>query len=112
MDIEKQLCAIAEILGCKFVFKGEPIAYEKVFSVKGLLPAIMRRADQLCSFCMGYGLGLNFERSTDAMVGVMVEFDEVTPASLRILCATDVIVELIQQSPNPNQVVVDDLAND
>ncbi len=112
MEIEKQLCAVADILGCKFVFKGEPIVAEKVFSAKSFLPAIMRRADQLCSFCMGYGLGLNFERSTDAVAGVTVEFDEVTPLALRLLCATDVLVELIQQSATPNQVTVDDLAND
>lgn len=112
MGIEQQLCAVAEILGCKFIFKGEPMLAEQVFSAKGFLPAIMRRADQLCSFCMGYGLGLNFERSADAIAGVTVEFDEVTPLSLRLLCATDVLVELIQQSPIPNQVTVDDLVND
>ena len=52
------ISGIAAAMGCQYLVKGEPIPYEKVFSPTGLLPAIMRRADQLCSFCLGYGLGL------------------------------------------------------
>ena len=86
-EIVHQISAIAKMLDCNFTLKGDPISLDRVFSKKGLLPAIMRRADQLCSFCLGYGLGLTFEKADSAILGVSVEFDEVTPNALRLLCA-------------------------
>ena len=65
------------------------------FASAALLPAIARRADQLCSLCLGYGLGGTFDETEDARVGVRVTFDDVTPNVLRLLCITDVLYELI-----------------
>lgn len=112
MDITKQLSAVAEAMGCRYILKGEPIGYAQVFSPTGLLPAIMRRADQLCSFCLGYGLGLTFERLETATLGVVVQMDAVVPPSLRLLCATDVLYELMQQAPSPDAITLDDLMLD
>lgn len=103
------MCAVAKVLNCHFTLEGNPIEYEKVFSDKGLLPAIMRRADQLCSFCLGYGLGVTFEDSQGAIRGEIVRMDDATPMSLRILCATDVLIELIQQGPSRESTPLDDL---
>lgn len=110
MKIEEQLQAIAIAMGCRYTLKGEPIAYEKVFSPLGLLPAIFRRADQLCSFCLGYGLGVTFERSENAMVGVVALFDDKTPNVLRLLCATDVLYEFMHQAASPDAISLDTLA--
>lgn len=99
-------------MGCRYLVKGEPIPMEKVFSPTGLLPAIMRRSDQLCSFCLGYGLGLTFERSDGAMLGVVLQMDDVTPNVLRLLCTTDVLHEFMQQAPSPDAISLDDLLLD
>lgn len=99
-------------MGCRYTIKGEPVAYEHVFSPSGLLPAIFRRADQLCSFCLGYSLGLTFERSESATLGVVVQFDSLTPTVLRLLCATDVLHEFMQQSAAQDLVPLDDLMLD
>ncbi|MFM8454268.1 MAG: type IV secretion IcmS family protein [Gammaproteobacteria bacterium] len=107
-----ELSAVSEMLGTRFTFKNQPISYERVFANNGLLPAIMRRAEQLCTFCFTYGLGLTFERSEAALAGVVLQMDDVIPKSLRILCALDVLIELIQQSPNSEIVALDQLAND
>ncbi len=112
MDFPQQLAAVAKAMGCNYTVKGEPIAYEQVFSPTGLLPAIMRRADQLASFCLGYGLGLTFERSENALLNVVVQWDSVTPASLRLLCATDVLYEFLHQAPAQASIPLDDLMND
>lgn len=112
MDITKQLSAVAKAMGCRYTVRGEPVAYEQVFSPTGLLPALMRRADQLCSFCLGYGLGLTFERSDAATLGVVVQFDETTPTVLRILCITDVLYEFMQQAASPEAISLDDLMLD
>lgn len=110
--ISQQVIDIANTLGCKFTLKGEEISAERVFAVSGLLPAIMRRADQLCSFCLGYGLGLTYEKFATGMLGVKVEMDEKTPISLRLLFAADVIIELMQTSPTADVTPVDELMLD
>lgn len=112
MNLSQQLAAVATNMGCRYKVKGEPIAYEQVFSQTGLLPAIMRRADQLCSFCLGYGLGLTFDRSDSAMLGVVVQMDNTIPNILRLLCATDVLNEFMQQAPSPDSINLDDLMLD
>lgn len=112
MNLAEQLSAIAKSMGCSYLVKGEPVAYEQVFSPTGLLPAILRRADQLCSFCLGYGLGLTFERSEKATLSVTVQMDSVTPTVLRLLCATDILYEFMQRAPSPDAISLDDLMAD
>ena len=111
-SINEQVALIAKTLRCNFTLKEQPITYEQVFSDTGLLPAIARRADQLSSFCMGYGIGCSFDEVQGAMLGVRVKFDEATPTSLRLLCITDVLIELIQHGPSRATTPVDDLMYD
>ena len=111
MNFSKQLGYIAKSLDCNFTVKGQAISYEKVFSKDGLLPAFMRRADQLSSFCLGYGLGLNFE-SSGGMIGATVSMDDKIPTSLRLLCVTDVLIEIIQNSPSNEEIALDELMVD
>jgi len=89
-----------------------PISYEEVFKDTGLLPAIARRADQLCSLCLGYGIGISFDESEKSLLGVKVIFDDVTPNVLRYMCITDVVYELIQSSPNRDSTALDELMYD
>jgi intracellular multiplication protein IcmS len=111
-DIALQVAAVAKELGCKFTLKGAAVNPIEVFGEKALLPAIMRRADQLCSFCLGYGLGVDFSRAEGTMLGVAVNFDDKAPSALRLLCAADVLVEIVQNSPNPEEVALDELMLD
>ena len=112
MEIQKALCAIAKALNAKFTLNDRPISYEEVFSDTGLLPALARRADQLCSLCLGYGIGISFAEADKALLGVKITFDEVTPNVLRYLCITDVLCELIQSSKNTNVTPLDELMYD
>jgi intracellular multiplication protein IcmS len=109
MDITQQLAAIAENMGCRYTLRGETISYQQVFSPTGLLPAFMRRADQLASFCLGYGLGLTFERAETATLGVVVVCDTSVPQVLRLLCITDVLYEFMHQASSPEAIALDDL---
>jgi intracellular multiplication protein IcmS len=108
-DVATQVASIAKELGCTYTLKGQVVEPVSIFTVNGLLPAIMRRADQLCSFCLGYGLGVDFARADGATLGVTVNFDEKGSSALRLLCAADVLVEIVQNSPNPQQVALDEL---
>lgn len=111
-EIQKNMGLIANAMNAKFYLNERFIGYEEVFSDTGLLPAIARRADQLCSLCLGYGIGLSFEEADKSLLGVRVIFDEVTPNVLRFMCMTDVVSELIKASPDEGRTPLDELMYD
>lgn len=110
--ITKSMGMIAASMNAKFYLNDRFVSFDEVFSETGLLPAIARRADQLCSLCLGYGLGVSFEETEGALLGNRVVFDEVTPNTLRLLCMTDVIGELIQGGPSRDHTPLDELMYD
>jgi intracellular multiplication protein IcmS len=110
--IVKQIIAIVNATNYKFTLGEEPISIEKAFSATGLLPAIMRRADQLCSFCLGHGLGVTFEKADASLLGVSVFFDNKVAISLRLLCVTDVLLEIAYSANNNNVVSLDALTEE
>ena len=112
MEINKQLVLITQQMGISFMLNNKPITSSEVFSDTGLLPAMARRADQLSLLCFGYGLGVSFEETENAIVGARVIFDEATPTTLRLLCFTDVLFELKQASQNPAVITLDELMYD
>mgnify|MGYP001465749208 CR=1 FL=1 len=112
VSISKGMVMIASKIEAKFILNNHPIKHEDVFSPTGLLPAMVRRADQLSTLCLGYGLGASFEDAEDALLGTRVLFDEVTPNALRLLCLTDVVYELIQGGPSKDQTPLDELMYD
>jgi intracellular multiplication protein IcmS len=111
-DISKNMTAIAGALNAKFYINDRFVSYDEVFSETGLLPAIAKRADQLSSLCLGYGLGATYEDAEGSLLGTRVIFDEVTPNSLRLLCMTDVINELIQGGASKDYTSLDELMYD
>lgn len=111
-DIKKGMSLIAAAMNAKFYLNDRFVGYEEVFSDIGLLPAIARRADQLASLCLGYGLGATFDEAENALLGLRVVFDEVTPNSLRFLCMTDVLSELIHGGPSKDYTPLDELMYD
>jgi intracellular multiplication protein IcmS len=112
ISISKAMGIIAAGLNAKFYLNDRFVSYEEVFVDTGLLPAIARRADQLCSLCLGYGLGVTFDDAENALLGTRVVFDEVTPNSLRLLCMTDVVNELIHGGPSRDYTPLDELMYD
>lgn len=112
VDIRKSIALIAASMNAKFYLNDRFVSFDEVFSETGLLPAIARRADQLCSLCLGYGLGATFDETEGALLGIRVVFDEVTPNALRLLCMTDVLNELIQGGPSKDYTPLDELMYD
>jgi intracellular multiplication protein IcmS len=112
MDINEKLVKIAKIMKTSFTLNDRLISPEEIFSNTGLLPAMARRADQLSSLCLGYGIGINFEEAEGALLGVKVIFDEITPDVLRLLTITDVLCELVNSAPLKTSVSLDELMYD
>ena len=95
MSLARKLALIAEDLKINFTLNGKVLPLDDVFAEKGLLPAIMRRADQLSSFCLTHGLGITFDPDSDARLGVICNFDDTVPETLRLLCATEIFYDLM-----------------
>lgn len=112
IDISKSLSLIAKTMGAKFYLNDRFLSYDEVFIDTGLLPAIAKRADQLCSLCLGYGIGVSFEETEKTLTGSKVIFDEVTPNVLRLMCMVDVVSELMKASSDPNRTPLDELMYD
>jgi len=112
LELSSQLAALCTELKVSFTYNNKSISYEEVFSPTGLLPALAKRADQLCSLCLGYGLGIMFDDSDKSMLGNEVKFDDATPIVLRLMCLTDVLHELIKASSNQALVALDELMYD
>jgi intracellular multiplication protein IcmS len=112
MDMSDQLAKISRTMGARFSLNGRPMTAEEVFAPAGLLPAIGRRADQLSSLCLGYGLGINFEEAEGSVLGIKIIFDDITPNTLRLMCLTDVLFELVQSSPYGDMTPLDQLMYD
>lgn len=113
VKLQKQLTKIAQKLGVKFTLRSKPISFGDVFSPTGLLPGIARRADQLSSLCLGYGIGAKFEKvEGQGPLGQKVSFDEVTPEALRYLSMTDVLCDFINAAPSRDAVSLDALLYD
>jgi intracellular multiplication protein IcmS len=111
-SISKCLALIAAQMHAKFYLNDRFVSFEEVFSETGLLPAITKRADQLCSLCLGYGLGASFDDAENALLGTRVIYDEVTPNALRLLFMMDVLNELIQGGPSRDMTPLDELMYD
>lgn len=111
-DISKYLSQVAASFNAKFYLNDRFLSFDEVFSPTGMLPALAKRAEQLCSLCLGYGLGITFEAAEGALVGNRVIFDDVTPNVIRLLCITDVVNELIQGGPSRDYTPLDELLYD
>lgn len=111
-ELQLKLIQIVKHLNANFTLNDKAVSFEEVFADDGLLPAIARRADQLCSLCLGYGIGITFDEVEKSLLGIKVNFDEVTPNSIRFLCITDVVIELIQSGPSSEVTPLDELLYD
>jgi intracellular multiplication protein IcmS len=111
-ELNKQLINIANHIGAKFSLNSSQMPLEEVFSETGMLPAIARRADQLSSLCLGYGIGIKVEDLEASKLGMKVTFDDVTPNILRYLCILDVITELLRNKDPSGVAALDELMYD
>lgn len=112
LELSRYLGVIARQMGASFSLNGRPLTMDEVFSPTGLLPGIARRADQLCSLCLGYGIGARFEETEGAVLGVSVAFDDITPNTLRLMCMVDVLHELTMPTPKGGLTELDQLLYD
>ncbi len=108
VDMGRALLLVAQEMKLGFVLHGKALSLEEVFAEKGLLPSIMRRSDQLSSFCLGYGLGLTFEDSSSARLGVVVKSNDEVPNAMRLMCAPEIFFDLAESAADRSKKALDD----
>lgn len=109
IDLQSVLVSISKKYNVNYSFDGKPLEYGQVFADEGFLPGLAKRADELCSVCLGYGIGVTYSEVKGAPLGVKVLFDNVTPKILRVMCLTDVLLEFINGSKGKSSVALDEL---
>jgi|TARA_A200000113_G_scaffold123776_2_gene111382 hypothetical protein len=109
-DVLKICNKITHKMGVSYMLKSKEIEFEKVFSTAGLLPSIIKRADQLSMLLFGHKTGSTFKDNEKAMLGVEVSVAECRQLTA-LLCVSDVLMELIKKARD-NKVDVDELLYD
>jgi intracellular multiplication protein IcmS len=112
MDISQQCEQYATSLSLKFTLKGRDLSYHEVFSLSGLLPALVKRADREASSLLGYGLGAHFKEQEKSMLGKVVSFDTLTPNVLRLICLVYIIEEIAKDKKPNGKIPLDTLLAD
>ena len=106
------LMKVMEAEKVEFVMKDRSLSYQEVFSDRGLLPAMARRADNLCSLALGYGIGAEFKKEKASTTGSAVSFDDSVPQALTILMIYDVIKDLMAANTKGKKTILDELLYD
>ena len=109
-DVLKLCHKITQKKGVSYVLKSKDIESDKVFAASGLLPSIIKRADQLSLLLFGHKTESVFKDNEKSMLGVEVSVKECKKLT-SLLCISDVLCELIKRSRN-NKVDVDELLYD
>lgn len=109
-DVLKICNKISKKRNVTYVLKSKEIESEKVFSIIGLLPSIMKRADQLSLLLFGQKTGVQFKDNDKAMLGVEVDIAQCTELT-SLLCVADVVSELINRGQD-KRISVDELLYD
>ena len=82
-----------------FRLQSKAIDAEKLFAEEGLLPSIMKRADQLSLLLFGEKTGAKFRESEKSMLGVEVDIESCEKITAYLTVA-DVLMELIKNGKN------------
>ncbi len=112
INFGQSLQLVSKEMNIGFTLHDKAIDLSDVFADSGLLPAILRRADQLCSFCFGYNLGITFDEADNSRLGVKVTFNDEVPNVLRLMCAVEILFELAESAQNRARIALDDLMYD
>lgn len=112
LNMTELMIKAARVMNGRYSLNGRPLTMEEAFAPTGILPGIAKRADQLASLCLGYGLGVTFEDAEGSLLGISVTFDELTPNALRLLCMIDVLNELMRGTRKGDLSAMDQLLYD
>lgn len=107
--ISEILIKVMEAEKAEFVLRDRNLSHQEVFSERGLLPVMARRADDLCNLALGYGIGAEFKKEKASTTGTAVSFDDTVPQALTVLMIYDVLKDLIASNTKNKKTILDEL---
>lgn len=94
-----------------YTLRSKVIEPEEVFSATGLMPALVKRADQLCSLCFGVSSGATYADEKDAMLGTKLVLKSNQLPMGFYFCFADTLLEVTGSAKN-TRVNMDELLYD
>ena len=94
LEVEKIFTALAQKRKKNFIYQGKEVPIEEVFTARGALPLIMRRANLLCDFLFGEPLYISYRDDPEALTGERIEISEKQNAFVLVMLLYDVLEEL------------------
>jgi len=107
----EQCISIAKHMDWRFKLKGENITHEEVFSDQGLLPGIVKKANQMALLCAGVDLGAKITEEKQSTLGKKVSFENDQLSLAAVLFITDQIIEMSKMGDGLS-ISLDDLLYD
>jgi hypothetical protein len=98
LDFQKVMTDLGRKTRKKFMYNKTEIPVEQVFSFKGGLPLLVRRAGLLHDFLFGEGLKVTFKPDVDALTGERVEISDKQSSFVLIMLLYDVLEEMVVNS--------------
>lgn len=92
-----------------YTLRGNPITPEEIFSSKGLLPAMAKRADQIATLCFGYGIGIDLPKQEKTTLGYTMTLRPNATPFILVLCIFDVLEEIAKNARKKHQIPMDEL---
>ncbi len=112
MDIYEHCRVVARNLGFTFTLRRRPLTEDEVFSETGMLPGIVKRANDCCILCFGYSTGLRLVPEERSMLGNRIEVDPKAPLLIALHFVTDVLVEIAARNGVNGAVELEELLMD
>ena len=109
-----QFCkSVASKRGLKFALRSKLVDVDEVFSDVGLLPALLKRADQLCMLCFGVSSGALYSEDEKSILGTRVRIeDHVESLPMGVYaCMLDTMLEIARGERN-GRIDMDELLYD
>lgn len=112
MDALIQFCmALTRHFELTYVLRSKEVDPEEVFSDVGLLPALLKRSDQLASLCFGVTSGASYKDEDKSMLGTRLILPKKPLPVSSLVCIQDTLLE-ISRGVKKNRVELDELLYD
>lgn len=113
IPMTKHCIALAKTLEAQYTLRDRDLTHEEIFAEYGLLPALAKRAEQVSTLVMGYGLGASYEENPKSTLGTVVNFDDLTPDAIRMIYFAYVMKNIQAQATQASgKTVLDELLLD
>ena len=105
LDIEHILQSLGKKYTNRFMYNDKPMPIEQLFSLKGGLPMLARRANTLSDFLFNGPTMATFVADDEALTGERLSIDDEEHVFLLLMLLYDVVEEMVANSSGGDVIV-------